>query len=244
MIPARNTVTVGLVLLLGLAALSVGRRRSTARPVDAAAAQRIEDSSPARPAVSLRGSEGAGPATEDRAVVGTQPAGIHGCVRGRDGRLVAAGSVTVRGTGRSPQVVALAADGTFSVEGLEPGTWQVLVRGPDFETVSLFAEDLVAGEDREQPVLVALGPRLRGEVLDPEGRPLAGVRVTPWRRGPDGDELDPSTAVETGRGGLFEIGTGDARWCQVHFEVDGYESRSIRLSVGRFAQVCLDPSGG
>jgi hypothetical protein len=180
MIPARSSVTVGLVLLLGLAALSVGRRRSTARPVDAAAAMRIEDSSSAQPVVSLWGSEGGGPAMEDRAVVGTQSARLHGCVRGRDGRLVAAGSVTVRGSGRSPQAVGLAADGTFSVEGLEPGTWQVLVRGPDFETVSLFVEDLVAGEDREQHVLVALLQRLL------EGSPLlerlvAGQRVVELR---------------------------------------------------------------
>lgn len=239
----RSSVAWGLGLLLSLAAFAVFLRPPGDRPVEAPVVPRIDERQPALLAARFAASARA---LREPLVVGGDPratARLHGVVRSADGAVVRSGSVTLRGAAAHVRVVELGGDGAFSLEGLEPGTWQLLVRGPDCATTSLFVEDLARGEDRQQDILVVRGPRLRGEVLDPEGRPLSGVCVTPWRRGPDGDEIDPRTAVETDRGGLFEVGVGEDAWCLVRFAADGYHTRSVRLSAGRFAQVRLDPSG-
>lgn len=236
---ARSTVLVGLTLGLGLAALAVSGPGSGPDPIASARVQPTGLPAPeVREAVRVDPSSPAVVSTE-REELGATTAALRGTLRGEDGRAVGSGVVTLRGGGRPQRTLAVASDGAFGFEGLEPGTWQLLARGPGFASAAVFVEDLAAGEVREQDVPVVVGARIRGEVLGADGRPLAGARVTPWRRGPDGDELDPETAVETDRGGLFELGAGDARWCQVQVTFEGHETRSLRLDASRFARIRL-----
>jgi len=49
------------------------------------------------------------------------------------------------------------------------------------------------------------GRPIHGWVLDPDGRPVAGARVTPWRRTQLGRSLEPCYSVHTGPDGRFEV---------------------------------------
>lgn len=236
---ARSAALAGLTLGLGLAAFAVSGRSGGLDPIALERAPLASSSAPeVREAVRVDPPSPAAAAT-DREDLAATTAALRGTLRGDDGRAVGPGVVTLRGGGRPQRTLAVASDGAFGFEDLEPGTWQLLARGPGFASAAVFVEDLAAGEVREQEVRVAVGERLRGEVLGADGRPLAGARVTPWRRGPDGDELDPATAVETDRGGLFELRAGEARWCQVQVTLEGHATRSVRLDASRFARIRL-----
>lgn len=235
-----SLLALALVLVLGLVALGVAAgedRRDV--PVSVTPVSDIAASSPSgrveawveHPAVLPPSS---------REALGPRPASIRGFLRSADGRTVDRGTVTVRGGGRPARSGEVGPGGAFALGGLGPGTWQLLARGPDFATVSVFVEHLSEGEVRLHDVAVVRSPRLRGEVVDPEGRPLAGVRITPWRRGPDGDELDAATAVETDRGGVFDVGGGVGDWSQVQAALPGFQTRTVRLGSSRFARICLE----
>lgn len=232
-------LTLALVLISGLTALGASGDDSPDGPIAATAAS---DTAPPRPAgrahprVDTVGE--LPPSSRER--LGRRWAAIHGVVRSADGRTVERGTVTVRGGGRSPRSEEVGPGGAFALGGLEPGTWQLLARGPDFATVSVFVERLGEGEVRLHDVTVVLSPRIRGEVVDPDGRPLAGVRITPMRRGPDGDELDAATAVETDRGGVFDVGGGSGDWSQIEASLPGFRTRTVRLGAPRFARICLE----
>jgi hypothetical protein len=239
--PARSTVVLGLILALGLAAFGVSALGGTGGPADPATAQPVGERAVVPLAqVALDAHTPVEPTNLRETAPGVS-ATLRGRLVGEDGCPVGPGVVSVRGGGKTPRRIEIAADGVFELNGLEPGTWQLLARGPGFASTSVFAEDLEAGETRVQEIRVFLGVRVRGEVLGVDGRPLVGVRVTPWRRGPDGDELEPETSVETDRGGLFELGAGDARWCQVQVSLEGYAPRSVRVDASRFAQIRLSP---
>jgi hypothetical protein len=64
-------------------------------------------------------------------------AAIHGSVRDTSGAVIVGASVTVRhpGTGLTRQATT-EADGTFRVEALEPGTYEIAVSSPRFETAA------------------------------------------------------------------------------------------------------------
>lgn len=93
--------------------------------------------------------------------------------------------------------------GAFELDGLESGMWSLVAeiegreKGPP--------ASVAIGEERPTPITLVAGAAsqasrvLRGRVHTPDGKPLAGVRVSPGRR------LRWADAVRTGADGSFEI---------------------------------------
>jgi protocatechuate 3,4-dioxygenase beta subunit len=71
------------------------------------------------------------------------------------------------------------AQGQFRVRGLEPGKWQVQAGADGFGPMAPLEVLLPRAAD-EAPLVLTLQPEasVAGSVLDPDGRPLAGARVT------------------------------------------------------------------
>ena len=71
------------------------------------------------------------------------------------------------------------ADGTFRVEDLEPGSYDVRVMGPEFAQLTKTDVKLEAGKTTDIGTLTVMrGRRLTGRVVDAGGAPVAGARVT------------------------------------------------------------------
>jgi uncharacterized GH25 family protein len=72
-----------------------------------------------------------------------------------------------------------APDGTFRVEGLEPGSYDIRVMGPEFAQLTKSDVKLEPGKTTDLGTLTAMrGRRLTGHVIDASGAPVAGARVT------------------------------------------------------------------
>lgn len=70
-------------------------------------------------------------------------------------------------------------DGTFRIEDLEPGKYDVKVLGPEFAQLTKRDVELEAGKTTDLGTLTAVrGRKLTGRVLDPSGSPVAGAHVT------------------------------------------------------------------
>jgi uncharacterized GH25 family protein len=72
-----------------------------------------------------------------------------------------------------------APDGTFKIEGLEPGKYDVRVLGPEFAQLTKSDVELKAGETTDLGTLALMrGRKLAGRVVDASGSPVSGARVT------------------------------------------------------------------
>lgn len=70
-------------------------------------------------------------------------------------------------------------DGTFRVEDLEPGSYDVRVMGPEFAQLTKSDIKLEAGKTTDIGTLTPMrGRRLTGRVVDASGTPVAGATVT------------------------------------------------------------------
>jgi hypothetical protein len=164
---------------------------------------------------------------------------VRGLVRDASGRGQAEVVVAWNGPGEADLEVRTAADGRFDARLTTAGTYELIARGPGILTHASSVE--IDGAVRELSVELEVdsGWPLSGEVVDTDGRPIAGARITPWRRGPDGDELDPRTAAHSGPGGLFELrGLADGV-THALVEAEGYASGKARLTPRRAARVRL-----
>ncbi len=72
-----------------------------------------------------------------------------------------------------------APDGTFKIEDLEPGSYDVHIRGLEFAQFTHTDVKLEAGKTTDLgTITVARGRKLVGKVVDASGSPVAGARVT------------------------------------------------------------------
>jgi uncharacterized GH25 family protein len=72
-----------------------------------------------------------------------------------------------------------APDGTFRIDDLEPGKYDVRVLGPEFAQLTRRDVELEPGKTTDLGTLVGVrGRKLTGRVVDPSGTPVAGARVT------------------------------------------------------------------
>jgi uncharacterized GH25 family protein len=70
-------------------------------------------------------------------------------------------------------------DGSFKIEDLEPGTYDVKILGPEFAQLTKSDVQLTAGKTTDLGTLtVTRGRKLAGRVIDASGAPVVGARVT------------------------------------------------------------------
>lgn len=185
-----------------------------------------------------RGAETDVPPLGDRR---TERSGIElrGRVVGRDGRPVAGAILTLNGPGDVDHEAQTDANGAFVVRGMVAGSHQIIASGPHLLTHSEFARIGETSTPQEIEIVVDRGLPLTGQVQDDERRPVVGARVTPWRRGPSGEELDPRAAVTTDTSGRFQIWGSATGITFVFVEHEGFAPAKGRLEASRAGVVRL-----
>jgi hypothetical protein len=106
-------------------------------------------------------------------------------------------------------------DGSFGVDGLEAGTYEVLARSPrwgerkdDFGPGEAIVVEIVEGAPAERLTLeLPRTHRIHGVVLDPAGLPVTGAWVLAVSTGSDGSTRKAKTS-EDGRYEIFGVGLG------------------------------------
>ncbi len=109
-------------------------------------------------------------------VIALEPAAaLRGVVRTAGGAPAAGAQVVLEGAG--PRAAAVAdARGAYELSGLSPGSFVLTARSPGAGP-AFAAGELRPGEQATVELLLAAAQRLAGEVVDGEGRPLAGAVV-------------------------------------------------------------------
>jgi Carboxypeptidase regulatory-like domain/PDZ domain len=150
--------------------------------------------------------------------------GLIGTVVDPGGRPVAEAQVVaaaIVGPGGLPARATASTDGSghFTIHDLPPGKARVEARAPGFApSAALEAES--APDARELVLTLRPARVLRGRVLAPDGRPLAGANVVARR---PGSNLE-SPVVTTAADGSFELGGLDAGPHDLEAMAEGYAS--------------------
>jgi len=150
---------------------------------------------------------------------------IMGKIIGPDGGPVVAARVTLQG-GSGGARATTDASGEFTLDRIaddRPG--YVLVRA---ELLSPQAVPATPGRDETMPwldIVMEPGHTAKGTVIDQNGDPVAGARLTPSARfADDGPKTYISQAGGTDNEGVFLLGSLPAEGVSVHVRLDGYES--------------------
>ncbi len=102
---------------------------------------------------------------------------LAGTVRGADGEPVAGARVAAVDPGGAVAASTRSGtDGEYRLDGLSPGRYTVTVGAPGFRTGTVPVS--VTGAGTRCDVALDPAPRVAGTVRGPDGRPLAGARVT------------------------------------------------------------------
>jgi protocatechuate 3,4-dioxygenase beta subunit len=125
------------------------------------------------------------------------------------------------------------ADGTYQVDGLPAGTWQVGFFDPEGNYLGEYYDDQPTSDTATNLVLSAGGSQsdidatlddaahVRGTVTDAADQPIEGIFVTVWTPSPIDGHLEIAGDTETAADGTYSIDglrSGDYR---VQFESDG-----------------------
>jgi protocatechuate 3,4-dioxygenase beta subunit len=164
------------------------------------------------------------------------PPRLRGRLRDRSGAPLAKRRLLVqpRDNGRRTIEATTGDDGTFAVESpVGTGAWLrirladqdlvVLQEGREPRMTLYHGSEQIVKCDGDQELLVTVAPavRLRGRLLDTDGRPLFGVRVELWQA--MGEQLpshDRFASTSTDRDGRFEFR-----------QLNGHLDRKLRLDV-------------
>ncbi len=144
---------------------------------------------------------------------------IAGKITSKQWKPIADAKITVQAT-TPPKMTASKADGTFVIDELPKGTWQILVSHPDWQTKTVAA-------DTERPLEVVLlrGAVITGQVQDADsGAPLR-VRVT--ARHSKEKHIAAHTDVD---GRYFLRGLASGQW-QVQVSHQGYGVKTSKVTV-------------
>ncbi len=144
---------------------------------------------------------------------------VRGVLRDRAGQPIAGSRVTASEAGAAVRLLdgdaaVTAADGTFRIDDVPPGTVQVMATGDGHRPAVATAVSVVPGGAAEGVVLVAdRGAVLRVTVVDHRGEPVADARVEAVRpaaeaTGPGGFRM--RRAASTGGAPVF-LGEGEER---------------------------------
>lgn len=167
---------------------------------------------------------------------------VAGRVVDRAGRAVVGAAVTLNGPGAADRSLRSAEDGAFAAAGLVPGSYQVIVAGSHLLTHSEFVQLAEAAQPTAITLVVDTGLVLAGQLVDQQQRPVAGARITPWRAGPSGTQLDPDCAVVSDAGGRFQLHGAESGITFVHVECAGFAAARGQLRPGRVSVVQLTPA--
>jgi beta-lactamase regulating signal transducer with metallopeptidase domain len=112
------------------------------------------------------------------------------------------------------------ADGSYRIQGVEPGEFQVFVSGPSTEwaAASVKASARVGEPGKVPDLILTPGSLIRGQVVDDNGKPLEGLYVR--TEGPD----QPENGLATG-----------------NLKTDVYGRFQLRVSPGRTALWVVGP---
>ena len=128
---------------------------------------------------------------------------LQGTVRSADdGRPIAGAEISIAPD--EPPLAVTGTDGCFRLAGLnfERGAWDVRAAAPGFAPASRRVDACAASLDVE----LDTGWRLVGRALEPDGRGLAGARVTVWGKRETGTELAWDVReTRSGADGAFEL---------------------------------------
>jgi len=169
-----------------------------------------------------------------------------------DGRVVAAtGGQPVSGaqvavspylkSGDSGRAVS-AADGTFAVEGLAPGSYDVVVSAPGYSEEAKRGVTLIAGQRFPLKVTLHGTGEVEGTVTDSAGRPAAGVSVREGGRfASSALTSPPSTEARSGPDGRYHlsgVSVGRVRLvARREGEAAGGASQEVQVQEGKTAQL-------
>ena len=99
-------------------------------------------------------------------------------VRGGDGSSSSFGGGPPWGRDRGPRAET-DAEGRFALDDLQPGSFELHAQAEGWADSEALRMELIPGQVREELVLaLRVGGRIEGQVLTPEGDPIAGQRVT------------------------------------------------------------------
>lgn len=174
-------------------------------------------------------------------------------VAGKDENPVAGAAVRVsvpgpfpRLPGRAAEPMAVAGlDGSFTLEGLEPGAVTVAAEHPDFSPAQAQAT-LAAGSEPEPVVLrLTQGATLTGSVRDAQGQPVAGAQVMLLKSAFGGAPAISTTAAD----GRYSFERQAAGSYMAHRMREGRlkgvpAMKSVTLEEGRTAVLDFDDQAG
>jgi 5-hydroxyisourate hydrolase-like protein (transthyretin family) len=141
-------------------------------------------------------------------------ASLTGSVKNEQGRPVGEARITVRGVASGfEKTVTTGQDGDFKVQGIPPGTHDILCAHPQFVTLIRPNYTFQTATEAKADFVLPLGATVKGEVVDEEQKPLPDVQVRARRRKMEmlssgGDVFQDDATYKTrptGKDGKFEI---------------------------------------
>jgi len=187
--------------------------------------------------------------------------GIAGRVLDDDGAPVPGASVSARREGAVAHalddllVAESASDGRYSIQGLETGTYRVTAVAAGYRIGVAYPVELSGATVDSVDFRLERGHELRGRVIDPQGRGIAGAYVLAAPAGA-GDPLNAASAETDINGafrmtapadGLLDLTALAPGWAPAHrASVDSAGESDIVLQVGRGGSLDLrvvDASG-
>jgi hypothetical protein len=138
------------------------------------------------------------------------------------------------------------ADGSYTIAGLEPGTYSIVVEAPGFAPVRRGPVTVAAAQTHGGvDVVLERGRVVRGRVVDPLGRPVARAMVLAW---PEGGGVPRSSAPRmTDAAGSFAIIVPDASGLDITVIAAGWAPRRVSsrsAGIGEDAEMVIRLSPG
>jgi protocatechuate 3,4-dioxygenase beta subunit len=164
-------------------------------------------------------------------------AGIYGRVTDAEGKPVA-GAVVSSELPRAmiglpaPTAEQIAdAEGRFALLGLEPGTYRLFVRHPDFAPAASEVT-LLEERDAEVEIVLGAGAKLTGRLTNEEDEPVRGkVFLRSLDGGPVGGLLARRLSAESDDEGRFALDAVPSGEHALQAESQGYGAKTIEIAV-------------